>query len=83
MKTRLFASIAAAVMLFASSAAFASSCPKHMKAIDEALKTTELSKADMAKVKGLRAKGEAMHKNGKHDESMKALSEAEKILGIK
>ena len=54
-----------------------------MKAIDEALKTTELSKADMAKVKGLRAKGEAMHKTGKHDESMKALTEAEKILGIK
>jgi hypothetical protein len=36
----------------------------------------------MAKVKGLRAKGEAMHKAGKHAESVKTLKEAQKILGI-
>jgi hypothetical protein len=33
-------------------------------------------------VKKLRADGEAAHKAGKHDESMKALGEAKKMLGI-
>ena len=41
-----------------------------------------LSEADMAKVKSLREDGEKFHKAGKHDESMKALGEAKKILGI-
>ncbi|WNJ99799.1 hypothetical protein L2D14_18310 [Thalassospiraceae bacterium LMO-JJ14] len=82
MKSRILACAAAALIMVASAPAFASSCPKHMKAIDEALKSASLSKAQMGKVTGLRAKGEAMHKAGKHAESMKALSEAEKILGI-
>ena len=38
--------------------------------------------ADMAKIKMLRADGEAAHKAGKHDDSMKALGEAKKMLGI-
>lgn len=63
--------------------AFASSCPKHMKAIDEALaKSPSLTAADMAEVKRLRAEGEEMHKGGKHAESMAALQKAEKMLGI-
>jgi len=41
-----------------------------------------LSAADMAKVKSRREDGEKFHKAGKHDESMKALGEAKKILGI-
>ncbi len=82
MKTRILACIAAGLILIASAPAFAHSCPLVMKKIDEALKTAKLSQADMGKVMGLRAKGEAMHKSGKHGESMKALGEAEKILGI-
>lgn len=73
----------AAVMLLAGPA-MASSCPKHMKAIDAALaKSPKLDAKKMADVKKYRAEGEAMHKAGKHKESMDALMKAEKILGMK
>jgi hypothetical protein len=36
----------------------------------------------MAKVKKLRAEGEADHKAGKHDDSLKKLGEAKKLLGL-
>lgn len=63
--------------------ALANNCPNEMKAIDAKLATNpQLSAADAAKVKQLRADGEAAHKAGKHDDSMKALGEAKKILGI-
>jgi len=70
-------------LAFASSAAFAASCPKHMKAIDAALPKAKLSSAQMSEVKKLRAEGEAHHKAGKHAESMTALTKAEGVLGIK
>lgn len=78
-------SIAVALSLaLASTGAFASSCPKHMKAIDEALaKSPKLSAAQMSDVKKFRADGEAAHKAGKHQDSMDALAKAEKILGVK
>ena len=64
-------------------AAWAHSCPGEMKAIDAKLATKpQMSKADLDKVTKLRADGEAAHKAGKHDESMKALGEAKKLLGI-
>jgi hypothetical protein len=62
--------------------AFAHNCPNEMKAIDAKLGSAKLADADMAKVKKLRADGEAAHKAGKHDDSMKALGEAKKMLGI-
>jgi hypothetical protein len=63
--------------------ALAHNCPNEMKAIDAKLATSpKLADADMAKVKQLRADGEAAHKAGKHDDSMKALGEAKKLLGI-
>ena len=63
--------------------AFAHNCPNEMKAIDAKLAAhPKLSDADAAKVQQLRADGEAAHKAGKHDESMKSLGEAKKILGI-
>ena len=70
-------------LAFASSVAFASSCPKHMKAIDAALPKAKLSSAQMSEVKKLRAEGEAHHKAGKHAESVTALTKAEGMLGIK
>ncbi|OGA12573.1 MAG: hypothetical protein A3G25_18835 [Betaproteobacteria bacterium RIFCSPLOWO2_12_FULL_63_13] len=70
-------------LAFASSVAFASSCPKHMKAIDAALPKAKLSSAQMREVKKLRAEGGASHKAGKHADSMAALTRAEGILGIK
>jgi hypothetical protein len=54
-----------------------------MAAIDARMATNpKLSDADKAKVQKLRADGEAAHKAGKHDDSMKLLAEAKKILGI-
>jgi len=73
----------AAALAFASAAALAHNCPNEMKAIDAKLASNPtLAAADMDKVKKLRADGEAAHKAGKHDDSMKALGEAKKMLGI-
>ncbi|MBB3008886.1 hypothetical protein [Cupriavidus alkaliphilus] len=79
-----FLSIATAMVLCgASGMAFAHNCPNEMKAIDAKLSTNpKLSTEDAAKVSKLRADGEAYHKAGKHDESMKSLLEAKKILGM-
>jgi hypothetical protein len=75
--------ILAAAALAASSLAMAHNCPNEMKAIDAKLAgNPTLSAADMGKVKALRADGEKFHKAGKHDESMKALGDAKKLLGI-
>ena len=66
-----------------ASMAWAHNCPNEMKAIDAKMASgPKLSDADMAKVKQLRADGEAQHKAGKHDDSMKSLGDAKKILGI-
>jgi len=79
MKTTLIAT----VLAFAAGSVFAHGCPNEMKAIDAKLATNpKLSDADAAKVKKLRADGETAHKAGKHDDSMKALGEAKKILGV-
>ena len=54
-----------------------------MSAIDEALaKNPQLSEADLAEVKRLRAEGEELHNAGKHAESEEALHEAAELLGI-
>jgi len=75
--------LAALVLCGASGMALAHNCPNEMKAIDARLSTKPaLSPEDAAKVAKLRADGEAYHKAGKHDESMKSLLEAKKILGI-
>lgn len=67
----------------AAGLALAHNCPNEMRAIDAKLATTpKLADADMAKVKQLRADGEAAHKAGKHDDSMRMLGEAKKLLGI-
>ena len=75
--------VLAAALALSSSVAFASSCPKHMKAIDVALPNAKLSAAQKSEVQKLRADGEKYHKEGKHAESMAALNKAEGILGIK
>ena len=74
---------AAVLCLAVAAPAFANSCPKDMAAIDEALaKNPQLSEADMAEVKRLRAEGEELHNAGKHAESEEALHEAAELLGI-
>jgi hypothetical protein len=75
-------SLALAFVLALASPAFAFHCPADMAAIDEALKTAQLSEADLAKVKDLRAKGEELHNAGKHQESVDTLAEAKTLLGM-
>lgn len=81
MKLKTFVLGAALALL--SGTAFAFHCPKDMKKIDAALAAKpQLTAAQLAEVKQLRAEGEALHKAGKHKESLEKLGEAEKILGI-
>ncbi|MBI2308841.1 MAG: hypothetical protein HYU78_16255 [Rhodocyclales bacterium] len=69
--------------LLASTSAFAFHCPADMKKIDDALaKNPTLSAEQMAEVKKARADGEALHKAGKHQESVDTLAKAMKALGI-
>lgn len=72
-----------AALALASSFAFANSCPREMKAIDAAMPKAKLSAAQKSEVQKLRADGEKFHKEGKHAESMAALSKAKGILKIK
>ena len=75
--------VAFSTLLF-SAAAWAFHCPADMKKIDEALaKNPKLTEAQMAEVKKDRAEGEALHKAGKHQESVDTLAKAMKILDIK
>ena len=46
------------------------------------LPSAQLSAETLAKVQELRAQGEQFHKDGKHTESMAALAEAKKLLGM-
>lgn len=75
--------LALAATLFFAGSALAFHCPKDMKAIDEALaKSPKISEAQMKDVKKYRADGEALHKAGKHQESVDTLAKAMKILAI-
>ena len=74
----------AASLALASGAALAFHCPADMKKIDAAMaKNPKLSAAQTADVKKYRAEGEALHKAGKHQESVDTLAKAMKILEIK
>lgn len=77
------AAVVAIGVAMASAPAFAFHCPKDMAQIDAALaKNPKLSEAQLAEVKEYRAQGEALHKAGKHAESLAELAKAEKILGL-
>jgi hypothetical protein len=74
----------AAALTLAASAALAFHCPADMRKIDAALaKNPALSAAQMSDVKKFRAEGEALHKAGKHQDSVDTLAKAMKILGVK
>ena len=80
MKIRML--LAAAALVW-SAGALANHCPMDMKAIDEALgKNPQLSAQQLADVKKYRAEGEALHKAGKHQQSVDTLAKAKQILGI-
>ena len=80
---KLHTLIAAVGLALAAGSAFAFHCPADMKKIDAALATNpKLSDAQMSDVKKFRAEGEALHKAGKHQDSVDTLAKAMKILGI-
>lgn len=75
--------ILAVGLAFASASAFAFHCPVDMKKIDAALaKNPKLSAEQIAEVKKYRTDGEALHKAGKHQESVDTLAKAMKLLGV-
>jgi hypothetical protein len=74
--------ITAGVLALLASPVLAFQCPADMAAIDAALQNTSLSEEDLARVKELRATGEAEHAAGNHQASVDALAEAKKLLGI-
>ena len=80
MKTR--ALILFSTLMLASASAFAFHCPADMKAIDAALPKAKLTDAQMTEVKKYRADGEALHKAGKHQDSVDTLAKARKLLKI-
>jgi hypothetical protein len=74
----------AAAAFFAAGSALAFHCPADMKKIDEALaKNPKLTAAQLEEVKKQRAEGEALHKAGKHQESVDTLAKAMKTLNVK
>ena len=77
--------LAAIVAVFASglltTPALAGHCPKDVKKIEAAMSKMDDKKMSMAK--DAAAKGLALHKAGKHGESLKTLHAAMKKLGIK
>ena len=71
-------------LAFSASSALAFHCPADMAKIDAALaKNPKLSAQQMSDVKKARADGEALHKAGKHKESVETLAKAMKILAVK
>ncbi len=76
--------LAGVASVFIITTAQAGSCPLQMAKIDAALpsKMDGLSASNLAKVKALRAKGEAKHKAGDHGASVAALNKAIKIMGL-
>ncbi|MCG6891358.1 MAG: hypothetical protein LJE92_17400 [Gammaproteobacteria bacterium] len=81
--TNKFKILPGILMLALSLPVFAGSCPKDMKQIDAALAgSPSVSASDMSRIKELRASGESLHKSGNHADSVAALHEAMKLLGI-
>ncbi len=76
--------LGAALALAMAGPAWAFHCPADMAKIDAALaQNPSLSADQMAEVKAKRVEGEALHKAGKHAESVQVLGEAMAILGVK
>ncbi len=77
----LYAAIAVVAGGFISAPALAGHCPKDVRKINAAMSKMDNKKMSMAK--DAAAKGLALHKAGKHGESLKVLHESMKSLGIK
>ncbi len=80
-KVLLGAAVAVVAGSFISTPAMASHCPKDVKKINAAM--SKMDKMKMSMGKDAAAKGMALHKAGKHSESITVLHEAMEKLGIK
>jgi hypothetical protein len=75
--------VVAAAFALAAGNAFAFHCPKDMKKIDDALAAKpNITAEQLADVQRLRAEGETLHKQGKHQDSIDTLAKAMQILSI-
>ncbi len=75
--------LAAALTVALASPALAFHCPRDMAEIDAALgKSPTAAATAVTEARKLRAEGEALHKAGKHQESVDALAKAKKLLGM-
>ena len=73
---------AAAVVALLSAPALAGQCPALVGQIDAALASTPGLGDDVkAEVVALRDKGEQLHDEGKHDQSVETLQQAMQLLG--
>lgn len=68
--------IALLLSMVLAGTALASHCPSLIKQIDEQLATHEIDSTARQQIMTLRDQGEALHKQGKHEESVKVLDEA-------
>ncbi len=80
-RTILAATVAVFATGFFSTPAYAGHCPKDVKKINASM--SKLSKDKMMMGKDAATKGLALHKAGKHGESIKLLHAAMTDLGIK
>ena len=80
-KTVIIAVFAVFALGAFTSPALAGHCPKDVKKINAAM--SKMGDKKMSMAKDAAAKGLALHKAGKHGESIKVLHEAMGTLGIK
>ena len=72
--------LAAALMVAFSAPALAFHCPADVAAIDNALPKSNLTAPHKAEVTKLRDEGQALHNAGNHQESVKLLAKAMRII---
>ncbi|PHQ27165.1 hypothetical protein CLH62_06205 [Marinobacter guineae] len=62
--------------VFFAGNAFAYKCPTLVNQVDEQLQSAQLDSETEARIKELRDRGESLHNQGKHTESVNVLKEA-------
>lgn len=83
MRKHLLAIAALGLGLGIAAPAQAFHCPADMRAIDAALAADpDLTEAQLAEVRRLRAEGERLHNAGQHQDSVDTLAKAKALLGL-
>ncbi len=72
--------LAPALLVVFSAPALAFHCPADVNAIDNALPKSNLTAPQKAEVTKLRDEGEALHNAGNHQEAVKLLAKAMRII---